>query len=208
MSTLFPSDNELEVLPVDGADISYLERLDLGLPADELLSDLIENVRWRAESITVWGKTHPQPRLIAWYGDAGRAYRYSGIQLAPLPWNSLLEQVRDRVELVAKSKFNSVLLNYYRDHRDGMGFHSDDEPELGSRPVIASLSLGETRTFVLKSKAKDGRSSVRIPLEPGSLLIMKGDTQLNWMHGIEKLTRPCGPRVNLTFRRILESPFK
>lgn len=204
MSSLFTGVTELEVLPIDGADVSYLRQVDLEVPASQLLLDLIEQTSWKMESVTVWGKSHPQPRLIAWFGDAGRSYRYSGIQLTPLPWTSLLQQIRSKVEAIAKCQFNSVLLNYYRDHRDSMGFHSDDERELGIRPIIASLSLGEVRTFVLKHKREADRAAVRIPLESGSLLIMKGDTQLNWKHGIEKLSRPCGPRVNLTFRRIAE----
>ena len=102
-----------------------------------------------------------------------------------------------------RTDFNSVLLNYYRDHRDSMGMHSDDEPELGERPILASLSLGEERTFILKHKRDKALKPVRLKLASGSLLLMKGDTQRYWKHGIDKETRPCGPRVNLTFRRIL-----
>jgi alkylated DNA repair dioxygenase AlkB len=106
------------------------------------------------------------------------------------------------VESASGESFNSVLLNYYRDHRDSMGFHSDDERELGPRPTIASLSLGEERTFILKSKADKSLRPVRLKLNSGSLLVMKGDTQTNWKHAIHKETRPCGPRINLTFRYI------
>lgn len=151
----------------------------------------------------VWGKRHPQPRLIAWYGDRGRGYTYSGIRLEPLPWNETLLKIKDHVEHLTASMFNSVLLNYYRDQNDSMGFHSDDEPELGPQPVIASLSLGERRTFVLKHKNRKDLKPVKIALESGSLLVMKGDTQKNWKHGIDKETRPCGPRVNMTFRDIV-----
>ena len=96
-----------------------------------------------------------------------------------------------------------MLLNYYRDNHDGMGFHSDDEPELGERPTIASLSLGDERTFVLKPKRLTNGKTIRLKLASGSLLLMKGDTQKNWKHGIAKEARLCGPRVNLTFRQIL-----
>ena len=150
----------------------------------------------------MWGKRFPQPRLIAWYGDEGSAYAYSGIALKPLPWTSVLLNIKRRVELLADYEFNSVLLNYYRDNRDNMGMHSDDEPELGSRPTIASLSLGETRTLVFAHKFDRAASSFKILLKSGSLLIMKGPTQQSWKHGINKESRPCGPRVNLTFRRI------
>jgi alkylated DNA repair dioxygenase AlkB len=107
------------------------------------------------------------------------------------------------VEAISNSPFNSVLLNYYRDQRDSMGFHSDDEPELGRNPVIASLSPGEQRTFVMKHKTRKDVATIRQSLESGSLLLMKGETQHYWRHGIDKQSRRCGPRVNLTFRRIL-----
>jgi len=114
-----------------------------------------------------------------------------------------LSDIKARIEAVAGSAFNSVLLNYYRDHRDSVGFHSDDEPELGARPVIASLSLGEERTFILKHKRSNTAEPMRLRLTSGSLLLMKGETQLCWRHGVPKENRPCGPRVNLTFRTIL-----
>jgi alkylated DNA repair dioxygenase AlkB len=106
------------------------------------------------------------------------------------------------MESIAEARFNSVLLNYYRDQRDSMGFHSDDEPELGDRPVIASLSLGEERTFVFKHRKVKTLKPVRLKLASGSLLLMKGETQSYWKHGIDKESRRCGPRVNLTFRSI------
>ena len=166
------------------------------------MNDLIRDVPWRAEKITVWGKSHPQPRLVAWFGDAGKDYAYSGIRLDPLPWTPALLDIKRRVEAATAAQFNSVLLNYYRDHRDSMGLHSDDEPELGERPIIASVSLGEERSFVFKHKRKAAKP-VRMNLLSGSLLLMKGETQRNWKHGIEKETRPRGARVNLTFRQIL-----
>ena len=143
----------------------------------------------------------PAP-FVAWYGDSNSIYTYSGIKLAPLPWTDLLLQIKRRVEAAAVSSFNSVLLNYYRDNRDSMGFHSDDEPELGLRPTIASLTLGDERRFVLKHKRNGFVKPVRLRLASGSLLLMKGDTQQYWKHGIAKETRVCGPRINLTFRRI------
>ena len=101
----------------------------------------------------MWGKQYSQPRLVAWYGDPDCSYTYSGITLAPLPWTGLLLDIKNRIECITATTFNSVLLNYYRDHRDSMGLHSDDEPELGTQPEIASLSLGEERTFVLKHRS-------------------------------------------------------
>ena len=199
---LFRTQPTLERVPLQDAEIYYLRELPLAQTAEGLMTQLIDEVPWRAENIVVWGKTFLQPRLTAWYGDNGANYSYSGIHLDPLPWTHTLIDIKNRVETLAGIDFNSVLLNYYRDHRDSMGLHSDEEPELGRRPVIASVSLGEERTFVLKHKTRRDLRSVRLKLASGSLLLMKGETQHYWKHGIEKETRPCGPRVNLNFRRI------
>jgi alkylated DNA repair dioxygenase AlkB len=185
------------------AEVYYLRHVPLAQPPHIVMSELIDEVPWRAENIVVWGRTYPQPRLIAWYGDVGKKYTYSGIQLEPLAWTHVLLDIKSRIEAVAGTDFNSVLLNYYRDHRDSMGLHSDDEPELGERPILASLSLGEERTLILKHKREKALKPVRLKLASGSLLLMKGETQRYWKHGIDKETRPCGARVNLTFRRIL-----
>ena len=184
------------------AEVYYLSDLKLGRDRDAVLHELIADIPWRQERIAVWGKMYLQPRLIAWYGDRGSYYTYSGITLAPLPWTDLLLEIRNRVETVTATAFNSVLINYYRDNRDSMGFHSDDEPELGESPVIASVSLGEQRTFVMKHRLNKLAKPVRLRLESGSLLLMRGETQRYWKHGIAKETRRSGPRVNLTFRRI------
>jgi alkylated DNA repair dioxygenase AlkB len=202
MSGLFAGTNRLENIPLPDAEVYYLSELDLGRPHDDVLHQLIAEVAWRQENILVWGKTYPQPRLTAWYGDPGSDYTYSGIGLTPRQWTDCLLDIRRRVETATAATFNSVLLNYYRDHRDSMGFHSDDEPELGARPVIASLSLGEERTLVLKHKVNKPAKTMRLRLASGSLLLMRGDTQQYWKHGIAKQTHWCGPRVNLTFRRI------
>ncbi len=188
------------------AEVYYLSDLKLGRDRDAVLHELIADIPWRQERISVWGKMYSQPRLIAWYGDRGSYYTYSGITLAPLPWTDLLLEIRKRVETVTAAAFNSVLINYYRDNRDSMGFHSDDEPELGESPVIASVSLGEQRTFVMKHKLNKLAKPVRLRLESGSLLLMRGETQRYWKHGIAKETRRSGPRVNLTFRRIASNP--
>ncbi len=163
---------------------------------------LVAEAEWRSEAVVVWGRKVPQPRLIAWYGDAGRAYAYSGIRLRPSPWTPLLLDIKARIEEATGAAFNSVLLNYYRDNCDSIGFHSDDEPELGERPVIASLSLGEERTFVLRHKRSKETAPMRLRLPSGSLLLMAGDTQHCWRHGIPKESRPRSPRINLTFRKI------
>ena len=184
------------------ADVFYFPRLELGRGAADILRQLVTEVPWRAEAVAMWGRAMLQPRLTAWYGDPGSNYAYSGIRLAPLPWTPLLLEIKARVEEAAASAFNSVLINYYRDHRDSIGFHSDNEPELGEHPVIASLSLGAERTFIFKHRTLKTAEPVRQRLGSSSLLLMAGETQRCWRHGIPKESRPCGPRVNLTFRTI------
>ena len=190
-----------ERIQLEGADvqiwIDYLPRDS----SNDLMRELIKVTPWRVEEVVVWGKRHPQPRLTAWYGDPGKTYTYSGIALHPLPWSPLLKRVRMEVEEACGERFNSVLLNYYRNERDSMGLHSDNEPELGPRPIIASLSVGEERVFSFKPKRPLAQSA-SVPLPSGSLLLMKGDTQKNWKHGIAKAGRSMGPRLNLTFRQI------
>jgi alkylated DNA repair dioxygenase AlkB len=190
-----------ERLPVADAELWWWPRIDLGRDDDELLSALIDECCWRQEDITVYGKTYRQPRLSAWYGDLG--YSYSGIRLEPQPWSETLLDIRSRVEQQVEHEFNSVLLNYYRDNNDRMGMHSDDETELGSQPVIASLSIGETRTLLLRHRTRKELATIKLELPSGSLLLMKGDTQRHWRHGINVERKPCGARINLTFRRIV-----
>jgi alkylated DNA repair dioxygenase AlkB len=202
MQDVFSAEGKLQFVPAPDADILYLSSMNLRSPPETLLRTLIDTVPWRAENIVLWGKKYPQPRLIAWYGDRAQTYTYSGIHLDPLPWTDLLSSIRKDVQNATGAQFNSVLLNYYRDQNDSMGFHSDDEAELGPHPTIASLSLGDQRTFILKHKTRKDLKTVKLPLQSGSLLLMQGDTQRNWKHGIAKERRPCGPRVNLTFRRI------
>ena len=197
------SDHPEQDLPLVDAELTLWQRIDLDRDDDELLRDLIERCHWRQERVTVYGKSHLQPRLVAWYGDA--SYRYAGLRLDPLPWTPGLQAIRTRIEALTGHRFNSVLLNYYRDQNDRMGMHSDDERELGTQPVIASLSLGETRVLVLRHKTRKDLQRVRIPLPSGSLLLMRGDTQRHWRHGIDRQTTPCGPRVNLTFRLVVDA---
>lgn len=191
-------------IPLPEAELLFYERLELGCVDDTLLQLLIENTDWRREDITIFGKTHPQPRLVAWHGDEGASYTYSGIRHEPQPWTQELQRLRDIVQSVTGSSFNSVLLNYYRDHNDSMGLHADDEPELGPEPVIASLSLGAQRKLYFKHKSRHDLKAYSLTLPSTSLLIMRGATQRYWKHGLRKLARPCGPRLNLTFRQILD----
>lgn len=181
------------------ADIAYFPAFFGRNEADELFAALRDTIPWQQDNITVFGKTHPQPRLTALYGD-GKPYSYSGITMQPLPWNALLQEIRTKVENASGVRFTSVLLNLYRDGRDSNGWHADDEPELGKNPVIASLSFGAERVFQLKHRSKPLKQN--IILEHGSLLLMRGETQHFWKHQIPKTAKPITPRINLTFRII------
>ena len=169
--------------------------------ADSFLTALTTNIAWQQEPIRIYGRTIHQPRLTAWYGDPGKSYSYSGITLTPQPWTPELLQIRLRVEAVSGCVFNSVLLNMYRNERDSVSWHSDDEPELGQNPIIASVSFGATRRFQFKHKT-DSAQRAAVDLTHGSALLMAGTTQHCWKHQIPKTSRVQGPRINLTFRVI------
>ncbi len=169
--------------------------------ADHVLAAILGEAKLTQESIVLFGRQVPQPRLSLWMGD--EPYRYSGKTFMPAPWTPTVGSLRRRLEAETGHAFNSVLLNLYRSGQDSMGFHADDEPELGPRPVIASVSLGASRRFVLRPKQKNlAPLRHEISLGHGSLLIMRGDTQRTWVHGIPKSTRVQGPRLNLTFRHV------
>jgi alkylated DNA repair dioxygenase AlkB len=195
---LFDSSATLASIPIEDGELSFLPQLPLPLPNDEVLRRLIAETQWREESVVVYGKRHLQPRLTAWQGDA--SYTYSGLRLDPLPFTALVATIRAAVEHATQRRFNSVLLNYYRNERDSMGMHADNEPELGPEPAIASVSFGATRRFVLRHRRS--AQTLKLDLTDGSLLLMAGPTQQHWLHGINKLARQTGPRVNLTFRYI------
>jgi len=168
--------------------------------ADRYFENLYHRVQWKQPDLRRFGRSVQSPRLVAWYGDKNAIYRYSGLTHLPLPWFRELREIRERVENHTRSGFNSVLINLYRDGNDSMGYHADDEPELGQDPVIASVSLGATRRFLLKHKFKKNIESIKIDLSHGSLLVMKGRMQRYWLHGVPKTGRKVSARINLTFR--------
>lgn len=191
----------LERLPLTDATL-WWQPVFLDAPeAIRLFDALRQGLCWRQQAIRLFGRSCPQPRLSAWYGDDGASYRYSGLLLQPLPWPPALLAVRQQLETGLATSFNSVLANLYRDGRDSMGWHSDDEPELGPEPIIASLSLGATRRFQLRHKRQAERYS--LDLIDGSLLVMAGETQRYWRHQVPKTRHPVGERINLTFRMIV-----
>ena len=186
---------------VDG-DARFVADFLTRAESDTCFSELLDLVEWEQHLIQIRGREVASPRLSAWYGDPDAHYRYSGLSLEPRPWLPPILELKTKVEAACDAPFNSVLLNLYRDGADSMGWHSDDEPELGERPVIASLSLGATRRFRLRHRLRKDLDPVAIDLESGSLLIMQGDTQRFWKHQIPKTKRTVEPRINLTFRSI------
>jgi len=176
--------------------------------ADQILSTLIEVIPWQQESIRIAGKIIPVPRLQCWMGDRESQYGYSGIRLKPVPWSSEILHIRQRAEQLAEMKFNSVLINYYRDGNDSVAWHADDEAELGPEAVIASVSFGAERDFQLKPKNQAADVSLRkemikLVLRSGSVLVMGKGLQDHWVHQLPKVNNLKLPRVNLTFRKIL-----
>lgn len=200
--SLFSSD-DIELVPMPDADVRFRPSFYSPPRTTDLLNRLLGEIRWKQETITLWGRQHLQPRLSAWYGDADTMYAYSGVVLDPHPWTDALLRIKRDIEDATGHRFNSVLLNLYRDGNDSVGWHSDAEPELGKMPVIASLSLGETRTFRFRHRCCKEMKPLSIALTDGSLLLMAGPTQRFWQHTVVKERRLCGPRINLTFRTIL-----
>jgi len=197
---LFPATD----LQLPNAELELLAPWLDPVTADLWFRQLLEQTPWQQPQVRLYGRACPVPRLVAWYGDAEASYRYSGLTHQPLPWTPLLAQIRARVVETVGQALNGVLLNYYRDGDDSMGWHSDDEAELGSNPLIASLTLGATRRFDLRRKGQ-GRIEHSLWLEHGSLLVMRGPTQHYWQHQVAKTRSPCAPRLNLTFR-LIRSP--
>lgn len=170
--------------------------------ADALLVALRDQVPWKQDQITLFGRSHPLPRLTCWVGDPGCAYTYSGVSNRIEPWSALLAELRARVEAAAGCSFNSLLLNRYRNGRDSMGWHADDEPELDPAAPIASLSLGAARSFRLKPKPPSEAEPLHYALGHGDLLVMDPPTQQHWLHQVPQRLRVKEERINLTFRRI------
>lgn len=171
--------------------------------ASRLLDVLSADLPWTLANIKLFGRTHRQPRLICWMGDA--SYRYSGRTWPPSAWHPAVKTLRNQLALDCGVDFNSVLINLYRNGQDCMGWHADDEPELGPQPVIASISLGAARDFRLRRKDRS-TAPFNLRLAHGSLLCMGGDTQAHWQHSLPRRTRVTTPRINLTFRRVLAQP--
>ena len=188
-------------LPFPNSDIVYFPTFLKADEADHYFKVLKETTPWQQDHITVFGKTHPQPRLTALFGDHNRPYSYSNISMHPHRFTSELLELRHRLSMEMDIHFNSCLLNLYRNGKDSNGWHADDEKALGKNPAIASISLGQERYFHLKHKWKKDLKH-KLLLAHGSVLLMKGETQHYWYHQIPKTARPIKERINITFRVI------
>lgn len=192
MVNLLPKDGEVHFYP------DFLNKEE----SDQLFQHLQDTIEWKQEPISIFGKQVLQPRLTAWYGDSSKPYSYSGITMHPRPFTQALLNVKERLESISKHVFTSVLLNFYRNQQDSMGWHRDNEKELGPNPVIASISLGQEREFQLRHYYEK-QLKKNLLLTHGSLLLMQGTTQHYWEHALPKRSRQLDPRINLTFRKII-----
>ena len=196
----FSSNFPVNVLPHDGEAMLYANSFN-ELESKQLMNGLLKNINWRQDNIKLFGRMVAQPRLTAWYGDLNKPYTYSGLTMQPKVWTEELLFIKSKIEPVAGVRYTSVLLNLYRNGQDSMGWHSDNEPELGRNPVISSVSFGAERMFKFKH-LRDKSLNKSVLLTNGSHLLMKGETQHYWAHAIPKTKKPMQPRINLTFRVI------
>ena len=185
----------------ENLEIDIYKDIGLGQKEDLWFKSCLHDLNWETGFIKIFGKTHQIPRLQSWYADDGIEYTYSGKKLQRHNWNKTLIEIKQEIESITSIKFNSVLANLYRNGNDSMGLHSDNEKELGINPVIASLSLGESRDIHFKHK--NIKTSINIPQTSGQLIVMYGQTQKYWKHEIKKTKKFKKPRINLTFRNII-----
>ena len=199
-----PVQSDLGAASSQGAVVDLWQGVFTPAETEGLHSALQDQIAWRHDEIVMYGKAIPIPRLTAWYGDPGCVYTYSRITMQPCAWIEPLLVIKSKVDALCGLNFNSVLLNWYRDGADAMSWHSDDEPELGPAPIIASVSLGAERVFKIRQKPhRKGNPSRSIPLPDGSVLVMAGTTQQDYEHALARTAKPVGSRINLTFRQTL-----
>lgn len=196
----FWNTGEENLLPRDGI-VNYPGRVFSDKESATLFEALFATTPWQCDEVVLFGQKRILSRKVAWMGDAGFTYSYSGTSKTASPWSAPLLAIRERVEELSSHAFNSCLLNFYHDGTEGMGWHSDDEKTLGRNPVIASVSFGAERPFRFKHRTT--KEVIPLMLENGSLLVMKGETQHHWLHALPKTTKVNAPRINLTFRNFL-----
>ena len=191
-----------ELLPFDGSALLIPKFLELTQTA-QLFQQLMEETLWEMPEMVMFGKKYPQAGLSTWFTNTNVSYVYSGITRTPHAMTPVLQAVMDHCTVASGAEYNSVLVNLYRDGNDSVSWHADNEEINGSEPTIASVSLGATRRFDLRHK--ESGETVRVDLEDGSLLVMSGLSQHCWVHQIAKTKSKVGPRINLTFRRVVTS---
>ena len=194
------ADLQINLLPHDG-QAHYLPGLFDQAQCTHFFNALAASLDWQADQLVMFGQSVTTRRKVAWVGDEGCSYTYSGTQKFPQPWTSELLLIKRKIEEISGAKFNSCLLNFYANGGEGMGWHSDDEKELDSETPIASLSLGGIRKFAFRHRKEKIMRSLF--LENGSLLLMHSPTQQWWQHSLKKTTTDVAPRINLTFRKIV-----
>jgi len=198
---LFNSDPNPNLLPYDGT-VKYFGKIMSHEKALLYLERLLEDIPWKNDEAFIFGKHFITKRKVAWYGDSNFTYTYSNSTKHALPWNKELLELKTLAEKLTETKYNSCLLNLYHNGEEGMAYHSDDEKTLGKNTSIASLSFGAERRFLFKHKTT--KDKVTLELEHGSLLLMAGVTQTHWLHRLPTTKKVHKPRVNLTFRQILQ----
>jgi len=189
-------------LNLPDSDIRYYPEFLATEKADFYFKRLKQDIKWQQDDIRVFGKIYPQPRLTALYGNNRKPYSYSNISMQPYDFTEELLEIKKKIETKTDARFTTCLLNLYRDGKDSNGWHADNEKELGTNPVIASVSLGQERYFHLKHREERSLKH-KLLLEHGSLLLMQGTTQHHWLHQIPKTAKSVGERINLTFRVIM-----
>jgi alkylated DNA repair dioxygenase AlkB len=191
----------MNILPKDG-EVKLFTNFFSIAESDYYFQHFLHHTNWTQEPIFIFGKKIMQPRLTAWYGDQDKKFGYSGIVMQNNPWTSELKAIKEKIEAVAQAKFTGALLNQYRSGADSMGWHRDNEAELGKNPIIASVSFGATRVFQFRHY-ENKKLKTSVELTHGSLLLMQKETQHYWEHAINKTAKPTGTRINLTFRTLL-----
>jgi len=195
--------SEPQQIPLTDGELLYIPELFDRDKADSLFAQLENEIPWRQDQIKLFGRDCLIPRLQHFQGDSGISYTYSGLKMPAADWHPAVTEIRDRISQHYDAQFNCVLLNLYRNGQDSMGWHSDDEKELGENPVIASVTLGEARRFLLRHRYNKQLPKCELQLQHGSLLVMSGKTQHYWQHSVPRTARAIEPRINLTFRRIV-----
>lgn len=192
----------LDGTPMPHAEVWYYPQFFAPAESQLFYEDLLQNIAWSHDDITLFGKKMKIPRLQAWYGEAGKSYIYSGILLTPQAWTPTLLAIKKRIEEATQTEYTSVLLNQYRHGQDSVGWHADDESSLGINATIASVSFGATRKFRFRYNNESAKKA-QMMLHNGSLVVMQGETQHFWQHEVPKTAQEVGVRLNLTFRKMI-----